>query len=60
MTEDIKTEALFVLQNERECVIRGATCDRDCAKCDLVMPSEKIISAYDNVIEWLKQPHTKE
>ena len=58
MTEDIKAEALFVLQNERECVIRGETCDRDCSKCDLVMPSEKIISAYDNVILWLKQPHT--
>ena len=60
MTEDIKEEALFVLQNERECVIRGETCDRDCAKCDLVMPSEKIISAYDNVIGWLKQSHTNE
>lgn len=43
---------LKVIQTERECVSRndGETCDRDCGKCDLVLPSEIILDAYDAII----------
>ena len=52
-----KNDVISVLETERECVMRAEYCDRDCAKCDLVMPSDKIISAYNYVIEWLKAKH---
>lgn len=38
-----------VVQNERECVARQQ-CDRNCAKCDLVMDAKDILSAYDHVL----------
>lgn len=48
---DEKT-ALKVLKTERECVSRndGGNCDRDCGKCDLVLPSDVVLQAYDYVI----------
>lgn len=45
-------EAIKVIQTERECVSRQQ-CDRDCAKCDLVMKDTEIISAYDMAISAL-------
>lgn len=41
-----------VVQNEYECVARQQ-CDRNCAKCDLVMDAKDILSAYDHVLELL-------
>ena len=38
---------------EQRCVIRADSCDRDCAKCDLVQDEGELIRAYDKVIEWL-------
>ena len=45
-------EILVVLERERECVLRQDTldCDRDCKNCNLVLPAEKVIRAYDNAI----------
>lgn len=45
-------EILCVLERERECVLRQDTpeCNRDCKNCDLVLPKEKVVRAYDNVI----------
>ena len=41
-----------VLIHERECVTRASTegCDRNCKNCDLVLPEEDIIEAYDLAI----------
>ena len=41
-----------VIQTERECVARQQ-CDRNCAKCDLIMDAKDILSAYDHVLELL-------
>ena len=45
-------EILAVLERERECVLRQDTpdCNRDCKNCKLVLPTEKVIRAYDNAI----------
>lgn len=41
-----------VLENEKQCVIRNITgCDRKCNKCDLVLPDEEILHAYDEAID---------
>ena len=49
MNED---EIVAVLQNEMACVIRAdqKRCNRDCAECDLVMPTEQIVEAYAKAI----------
>ncbi len=47
-------EAIRVLRNERECVQRQG-CDRNCAVCDLVLPDEIIINAYDMAIAAFRQ-----
>lgn len=49
-------EVLEVLEKERACVIRNelGSCDRDCGACDLVLPSAKIICAYDYAINTLR------
>lgn len=48
-------EVLKVMQTEKECVLRNIRgCDRECGKCDLVLPDETILSAYDYVMEMLE------
>ena len=42
------------MRNERECIARQQ-CDRDCAKCDLVMDSDVILATYDAIIDLLEQ-----
>ena len=46
------TDVLEVMKTEKQCVIRNTigNCDRDCAKCDLLLPTNDIIEAYDRVI----------
>lgn len=40
-----------VLRTEKKCVLRNIRgCDRDCAKCDLVLPDDEILTAYDTAI----------
>ncbi len=49
-------ETIKVLSNELACVKRqtGPGCDRNCAACDLVLPDELVISAYQTAINILR------
>lgn len=49
-------EAIDVIKTEKKCVLRNIRgCDRDCAKCDLVLPDEDILTAYDMAIKVLNE-----
>lgn len=39
--------AMSLIKNEKRCVERASTCDRDCAKCDLLRDTDEILEAYD-------------
>ena len=49
--------ALVVMEIERECVQRASNhlCDRECEGCDLVLPDDIVLNAYDTVIAMLKR-----
>jgi hypothetical protein len=49
-------EVKKLMEVERECVHRNEAkiCDRDCAICDLVQPTERVLEAYDYVISMLE------
>ena len=47
--------AIGFLEIERECVSRD--CDRNCSACDLAQDRDELLSAYDCVIQFLKE-HT--
>lgn len=49
--------ALLVMEIERECVDRNIRkeCDRNCEKCNLVLPDKEVLDAYDEVIQMLKR-----
>lgn len=48
--------AAEILRNEKKCVERNiAGCDRDCAKCDLLLPDKDILAAYDTAIALLEE-----
>lgn len=51
-------EAVKIIQTELECIKRndGTDCDRDCAKCDLVMEDTDIKEALGMAIKALSQP----
>ena len=53
-------EAIKIIQNERNCVIRASACNRDCANCDLVLDENKILLAYDKAIEALLKDMRRE
>jgi len=53
-------ETIKIIQNERNCVIRASTCNRDCANCDLVLDESKILLAYDKAIEALLKDMRRE
>ncbi len=46
--KDHLPSVIRVLENERDCVRRQAApgCDRECGKCDLVLPEQEVIGAY--------------
>lgn len=46
-------DTIGVLAVEQECVRRN-DCDRDCAKCDLVLPDTMILDAYSYAIDVLQ------
>ena len=48
-------EVIALMENEKACIIKADTCDRDCAKCELLRNTEDLLSAYDLVIKTLKQ-----
>ena len=39
-----------LLNIERECVMRGNTCNRDCINCELVQDDQELISMYNILI----------
>ena len=45
-----------VFETEKACIIRNVNnvCDRNCAKCDLILPDSEIIGAYDAAIKFLR------
>ena len=51
--------AAEILRNEKKCVERNiAGCDRDCAKCDLLLPAKDILAAYDTAIALVEERET--
>lgn len=53
--EDKLKNAIQILQVEKTCVERNeAGCDRNCAKCDLVLPSKDILDAYSYALKILE------
>ena len=48
-------EATALMKNEKACILKADTCDRDCAKCELVRKTEDLLSAYDLAIQALEQ-----
>ena len=47
-------EAIKLMKNEKACILKADTCDRDCAKCELIRKTEDLLSAYDMVIRALE------
>lgn len=39
-----------LLNIERECVMRGSTCNRDCINCELVQDDQELILMYNILI----------
>ena len=52
-----RKEAAGVIKFEKACVLRQDTpqCHRDCKKCDLLLPTEDVLTAYDMAIKALEQ-----
>ena len=50
--------AIEIIENEKRCVINqsgpGYVCDRNCARCNLVLPDLDVLDAYDKAIAALK------
>ena len=54
----VELSDIQVLQREMECVKRkSATNCSDCLNCDLLMTDERILSAYKNAIDALRNAH---
>ena len=53
-----REDAIDILLNEMECVQRASDeeCNRDCAKCDLLRDTNKILQAYRIAIRALEHP----
>lgn len=52
-----RKEAAGVIKFEKACVLRQDTprCNRDCKKCDLLLPTEDVLTAYDMAIKALEK-----
>ena len=50
-------QAAELMENELRCVQRASSnrCDRDCARCDLLKPTEDIVTAYGSAIKALER-----
>ncbi len=57
MTIDEMTvdEVIELMENEKACILKANTCDRDCAKCKLLRETEDLLSAYDMAIQALSK-----
>ena len=47
-------KAIELMKNEKECIIKADTCDRDCTKCELLRKTEDLLSVYDMAIHALE------
>ena len=47
-------EAIELMKNEKACILKADTCDRNCQKCKLVRKTEDLLSAYDLAIKSLE------
>lgn len=45
---------LELMKIETECIKRANTCDRNCAKCELVQKDTDLLEAYGEVIDMLE------
>lgn len=57
-----KNKALEVMLTEKCCVERQediSKCDKRCGECDLLLPTEEVLQAYDFVINMLTRPQGK-
>ena len=41
-----KEQAIWILNNEKQCISRANECDHDCSSCSLVLPDTSILEAY--------------
>lgn len=50
-------DCIEIIEREKTCVLRAESkqCSRECAHCDLVLPAIHILSAYDKVLDVLRQ-----
>ena len=55
MNKDKVDKAIELMENEKTCIIKADTCDRNCAKCELLRDTKDLLSAYDMAIQALKQ-----
>ena len=55
-------EVIYIIDNERQCVLRQDTpkCDRDCKKCDLVLPTRDVLTAYTYTLQILYEVRKKQ
>lgn len=47
-------KAIELMENEKECVIKADTCDKDCTKCELLRNTKDLLSTYDMAIHALE------
>lgn len=45
--------AIDVLKNEERCIANSCRCDRQCQNCELVLPDNEILEAYELAIRSL-------
>ena len=56
MTKEEREEAIAIIRKEYLCVDRDCDIERNCGKCDLMIPSkEPILKAYKMAIQALEQ-----
>ena len=60
--QDLVQRTIKVLENEKACVLRNIRqeCDRDCGKCDLVLPDMEIVNAYNYALDILNMMGAKQ
>ena len=49
-----------IIKRERECVLRAKSCDRNCGDCDLIMPEDEIVNAYNKALDLLEKQEKAE
>lgn len=55
MNKDKVDKTIELMENEKACIIKADTCDRNCAKCELLRNTKDLLSAYDMVIKALER-----